>query len=55
MITVRVAAVKSPASNTRPSSGAVPSSSKKSGPTSPTWIRSEPGPPESVPRVNSGR
>ena len=55
MITVRVAAVKSPASKMRPSSGAVPRSSKKPGPTCPIWIRSEPGPPASVPRVNSGR
>ena len=55
MITVRVAAVKSAASKMRPSSGAVPRSSKKPGPTCPIWMRSAPGPPASVPRVNSGR
>ena len=38
-----------------PGEGAVPSSSKKPGPTNPTWTRTESPPPVRVARVNSGR
>ena len=55
MTTVRGVATKSADSKVRPKSGAVPSSWKKPGPTTPTWTARGIGAASIVLRVNSGR